>query len=208
MADKKKMLKQKAQDKKNDEKTAFDIVTEIGLFSETINSVVQHKFSNTFGNRSFGSIHDHLEMEGKKVTNGNLESAERMLIVHAHTLDVIFNNLAYRAAVQDNLEVFESLIRLAFKAQSQCRSTLETLANIKNPPHVAFVKQANIGHNQQVNNTGSPAAVATRKRKKNRQNQLLEDHYEKRMDIGTQSTTIKADKKLEAVGKINRTKDT
>jgi hypothetical protein len=35
---------------------------------------------------------------------------------------------------------------LALKAQSQCRATLETLAAIKNPQPVAFVRQANIAH--------------------------------------------------------------
>ena len=37
----------------------------------------------------------------------------------------------------------ETYLRLALKAQSQCRATLETLAAIKNPP-VIFAKQANV----------------------------------------------------------------
>ena len=42
-------------------------------------------------------------------------------------------------------------MRMAMKAQNQCRMTLETLATIKNPP-VVFAKQANInnGGQQQV----------------------------------------------------------
>jgi len=36
-------------------------------------------------------------------------------------------------------------MRLALRAQSQCRATLETLAAIKNPP-VVFANQANIAH--------------------------------------------------------------
>jgi hypothetical protein len=53
----------------------------------------------------------------------------------------------------DHLDASERFMRLALKAQSQCRSTIESLAEIKNPSSVAFVKQANIakGH-QQVNN--------------------------------------------------------
>jgi len=35
-------------------------------------------------------------------------------------------------------------MRLAFKAQSQARATIETSAEIKNPHQFAFVKQANI----------------------------------------------------------------
>jgi len=47
-------------------------------------------------------------------------------------------------------------MRLAFKAQAQCRATVETLAEMKNPHPFAFVKQANIANGpQQVNNGAS-----------------------------------------------------
>ena len=51
-------------------------------------------------------------------------------------------------------------MRMAMKAQNQCRMTLETLATIKNPP-VVFARQANInnGGQQQVNNGVKPAAA-------------------------------------------------
>jgi hypothetical protein len=44
--------------------------------------------------------------------------------------------------------------------ESQCRTTLETLATIKNPPDVAFVKQANYAAGpQRVNNGGQPSCA-------------------------------------------------
>ena len=44
-------------------------------------------------------------------------------------------------------------MRLALKAQSQCRSTIEAINEIKNPSSApTFVKQANIGNAVQVNN--------------------------------------------------------
>ena len=50
-------------------------------------------------------------------------------------------------------------LRLALKAQSQCRATLATLAAVKNPQPVAFVRQANIAHGpQQVNNAAAAEA--------------------------------------------------
>ncbi len=53
----------------------------------------------------------------------------------------------------------ETLLRLALKAQSQCRTTLLTLAEIKNPRPIAFVNQANFAHGpQQVNNRTLAAA--------------------------------------------------
>jgi hypothetical protein len=43
-------------------------------------------------------------------------------------------------------------MRIALRAQSQCRATLETLGTIKNPPTV-FVKQTNVTSGpQQINN--------------------------------------------------------
>ena len=39
-------------------------------------------------------------------------------------------------------------MRMALKAQNQCRMTLETLATIKNPP-VVFAKQANTAQGPQ-----------------------------------------------------------
>lgn len=47
----------------------------------------------------------------------------------------------------DNMDKF---FRLALKAQNQIRATLQTLAELKAPKQVAFVKQANIGNQVQV----------------------------------------------------------
>jgi len=60
--------------------------------------------------------------------------------------------LANRSALYlgDYLDAAERYMRLALKAQGQCRATLETLAVIKNPP--LFARQANITSSpQQVN---------------------------------------------------------
>lgn len=73
------------------------------------------------------------------------------------------------------LDASERYLRLALKAQNQCRSTLETLAAIKNPP-VVFAKQANINQgngNQQVNNS-TPAPATHAGKNINQQNELLE----------------------------------
>jgi len=48
---------------------------------------------------------------------------------------------------------------MALKAQGQCRTTLETLAAIKNPP-VLFAKRANIAHGPQHVNNGTPLTAA------------------------------------------------
>ena len=58
---------------------------------------------------------------------------EAMLLSQAHTLDALFNSLAQKAFMQTHMPHYESFLRLAFKAQGQCRSTLQTLSDIKKP---------------------------------------------------------------------------
>ena len=95
------------------------------------------------------------------VREGSLKPAETMLTAQAMSLNMIFTEMARRAALNmgEHPNAFERYMRLALKAQGQCRATLETLAAIKNPPAV-FARQANInnGGQQQVNN-GTPPEV-------------------------------------------------
>jgi hypothetical protein len=91
------------------------------------------------------------------------------------------------------MDEIDRYLRLGLKAQSQCRATLETLATIKNPQPVAFVRQANIAHGpQQVNNDG--AAPASRAREsENPPNKVLEHQHAERLDFGTASAAIGSD---------------
>jgi len=100
-----------------------------------------------------------LRKQIEAVNGGDLRRAEGLLIAQAHTLDAIFANLARRATGQQYLAQWETYMRMAMKAQNQCRMTLDTLGTIKNPP-VVFARQANInnGGQQQVNN-GAPQSA-------------------------------------------------
>jgi hypothetical protein len=131
-----------------------------------------------------------------------------MLINQATSLQSLFAHLietgietGMAQSLRANTEMF---LKMALRAQNQCRATLETLANIKNPPRVAFVKQANIAHGgaQQVNN----GAEATSPREnKIEQTQLLEGTpNEERLDFGTTSTTGRIDQEMATVGAIHR----
>ena len=57
------------------------------------------------------------------VNGGDLRRAEGLLIAQAHTLDNIFANLARRATGQQYLPQWEAYMRMAMKAQNQCRKT-------------------------------------------------------------------------------------
>ena len=146
--------------------------------------------------------------ESNKLVNANdLRDVEAMLMSQSTLLNTMFGELTRRTANRFNgetfqLEVVESYFKMAMKAQNQCRMTLETLANIKNPP-VVYAKQANITNGpQQVNNGVTTHAPATENQ--NPPSKVLEQSHEQRMDRGTQSQTGQSDSALEAVAKINR----
>jgi hypothetical protein len=115
-------------------------------------------------------------------------------------------NLSRRLArLEDKLWVKSGALR----AQAQCRATLETLAGIKNPQPVAFVRQANIAHGpQQVNNGRVDTDEISRAEKnKSQQNELLESLSDKRLDTGAEKTTGGAHPQLETVAAIDRSSD-
>jgi hypothetical protein len=114
---------------------------------------VAHEYlKQPFGNLDMGALVDCLSGGVEDVWAGDMKRAEAMLYGQATALQAIFMNLARRANSQEYLKHFETYLRLAMKAQSQCRATLETLAAIKAGP-VVIARQANIAHGpQQVNN--------------------------------------------------------
>lgn len=93
-----------------------------------------------------------LDNQIKNVNSGDLKGIEGVLTAQIHILNSMFNNLAIRSKNQTHMNMIDQFMRLAFKAQNQCRVTVETLVNLKNPAASTFVKQTNIGYNQQVNN--------------------------------------------------------
>jgi hypothetical protein len=114
------------------------------------------EWGKAFGEQDIGELMLQLSESAKALESNDLHRCEAMLFTQAHALQAIFTNLSRRAANQEYLKQFETHLRLALKAQAQCVRTLEVLAAIKNPQPVAFVKQANIAQNQQVNNGAVP----------------------------------------------------
>lgn len=89
---------------------------------------------------------------------------------------------------------------LALKALEQQRKTLATLANIRNPKRVAFVKQLNQAVNQQVNNgENSSVDSISGKNSESSTSELLEMIPSERLDTRTQSQAIRSDPRLEAL---------
>ena len=149
------------------------------------------------------SLAEELRAQSAAVNRGELDHVEAMLMNQATGLQSLYARLTERAMGQDHMPHFEGFMRMALRAQNQCRATLETLAAIKNPP-VVFAKQANINQgngNQQVNNGTPPADTARTGKTINQQNELLEvQHGGERVDTRTTSKAIGKDKAMAAVG--------
>jgi hypothetical protein len=111
-------------------------------------AVTLKEFSKPFGELDLDGLIESLREQTQAVNAGDLSRTEAMLAAQAHTLDSIFNNLAQRAALNmgEYLGACDTYLKLALRAQAQCRATLETLAEVKQPRSVAFVGQANIAH--------------------------------------------------------------
>ncbi|HEX7342160.1 MAG TPA: hypothetical protein VF269_07780 [Rhodanobacteraceae bacterium] len=156
----------------------------------------------TFGEQDITETHKALIEQTKRVHDGNMREVESTLMAQATALNSMFTSLARRAVKQEYLTQLQAHMKLALRAQNQCRMTLETLATIKNPP-VVFAKQANIANGpQQVNNaTRAPAQEMP-----NPPNQLLEAPHAKPewMDATTTCTPAPSHQGMEAVGTVNR----
>lgn len=169
------------------------------------------RWSSLLGERELdiSALINELRQQADTASSGDLKREEAMLTTQAHTLDTIFNELARRSAANagEYMGAAEVYMRLALKAQTQCRATIETLAEIKNAKPVAFVRQANISNGpQQVNNGGTaPAELPSRAEKsENQQSKLLEQSDGERLEFGAKGAALGANTPLETVGAVDR----
>ena len=164
----------------------------------------------------FGEIDDvHLglllEKQVRQLKAGDMAPVEEMLYLQARSLDVLYTQLLHRSMRCEHLPALQANMALALKAQAQCRTTLQALADIKNPRAVAFVRQTNIAQQQQVNNSAPVARARTRvDQLEPAPNELLEDgthEQQQRMVPGTQAAPARGDSTVEAVGAVHRAED-
>jgi hypothetical protein len=174
-------------------------------------AITSQTYSKQFGELDLPALVEELAKQNAAVSKGEMGRAEAMLMSQAHALEAIFHELARRSAsnMGEYLGAAETYMRLALKAQSQCRASLETLAAIKNPAAITFVKQANVAHGpQQVNNGNPSAGESSRAREsENRPNELLEQQHGKGLDGGALCTSSSSNTPLGAVAAVHRPED-
>lgn len=191
---------------------AKQVNSKASLHSGMNAAAVVMAYAAPFGEVDMETIVVTLNDSVRAVQAGDMKQPEAMLIAQATALQSIFMNLSRRALRQEYQSHLESFLRMALKAQNQCRMTLETLATLKNP-QVIFARQANInnGGQQQVNNGSAsrpPAEAAHQPRAQEvtpRQNKLLEESHGQWLDTGTQGQAGRADQAMGAMEEVHRT---
>jgi hypothetical protein len=166
----------------------------------------------TAGQVGIGEAVAVMQAKVVKTGEGNLSELEATLTAQAVTLNAVFNEMARRAAFNmgQHIDATEKYMRLALKAQGQCRATVETLAEIKFPRSATFIKQANIAQQQQVNNgqTGIENSTHASAPEKtiNPTNELISEQANATLDTAGAGTASRLNSALEAVGAVNRPK--
>jgi hypothetical protein len=143
-----------------------------------------------------------LRDQAAAVQGGDLAHAEAMLINQASALQALFVRLSERAIEQQSMPNYEGFMRMALRAQSQCRATLETLATIKNPP-IVYAKQANVTTGPQQVNNGIPASTRAREIE-TEQSQVSGGTNELLPDTRASGLESRVNPALETLGEIDR----
>ena len=164
--------------------------------------IVDSYFKSTKVN--LGTIFSTLQEQARALHNGDMSQVESMLIGQAVALQSMFVDFAVRAKNATTLGAVQGLAQLALHSQAGSRSTLQTLADVKNPRQVAFVKQTNVAQNQQINN-----GVSSSSREENIKNEpiklLVKDSQgSTKMDSGAKAATGGVDKELVSVEESQR----
>ena len=145
-----------------------------------------------------------LREQAATVQGGDMSHPEAMLINQAAALQALFVRLAERAVEQSHMPNLEGFMRLALRAQSQCRATLETLAAIKNPP-IVYARQANVTTGPQQINNGTAAPSRPREIEAE-QTQLSGGTHELLADTRASGHACRVDPALETLGEVDRAK--
>lgn len=173
-------------------------------------SATIRQFDSALAKIPFAAVVAELTCHVNDTKAGKMNRPEAMLLSQAHTLDAIFNSLASRAGanIGKNQQVAETYLRMALKAQSQCRTTLEALAELKAPKVATFVKQQNVANQQQVNNGNvvNGGSNSAHEKSLNQANELLTEAVHAPLDTRGTRPTGGTDSQLETVGEINRAK--
>jgi len=123
----------------------------IALAPEFKAAVTAQAYAPLIGQTDLASVLNRLGEMSTSSAKENSKELEYMLTSQAIALDSIFNRLAIQAhaSISKYPKVVDTYLRLALKAQNQCRATAESLVNLKSPRQ--YISQTNLATALQVN---------------------------------------------------------
>jgi len=157
----------------------------IALAPEFKAAVTAQAYSPLIGQTDLASVLKRLGEMSTSSAKENSRELEYMLTSQAIALDSIFNRLAIQAhaGIGKHPKVVDTYLRLALKAQNQCRATVETLVAMKSPRQ--YINQTNVAGAMQINI----------------------DMENPHVDRRTQSKDAASDSSVEALGEIYGSQD-
>lgn len=168
---------------------------EIGVVSSDTNEAETFKLDKL-------EIVEHLMQQSVKLANKDTSDVQQTLFSQIAVLDQVFYHYLTAAVKAEYPEAQKTLMNIALKAQSQCRSSSEALSEIMNPK--PYFQQNNTAYNQQINNASS----CVEKNNPKTTNELLEDKGDEQwLDTGTPQETGENDSIVETVGNVHGTED-
>ena len=155
-----------------------------------------------------------LKAQATAIQSGDLSLFDAMLVNQAVALQSLFADLAVKASSgPKSPELFEMQLKLAMRAQNQCRATIQTLLESRNQT-VFINNQANVSHGPQqvVNNPLAHTGAQARARAKVHVKQLElspnpEQNYDLHSNDRTPIAAITANTRHPAVETLDRAEE-
>jgi len=193
--------KKKPPQAKKDKESESEGYAKVSLSASYMAAIISDSFTKTILPKAeLADVVLELNKNINTIQEGDMQPIEAMLISQAHALQVMFVTLGRMAAEKTQLAQYTAFMNMALKAQSQSRSTIQALTELKYPKQATFVKQANISHgHQQVNNATNTHAPAHAKENQNPQNKLLEAQQNEWLDNGKAATPSATDQAMATV---------
>jgi hypothetical protein len=165
-------------------KTFADLLTSPEFASYRV--IARMQPSELYQEMDVPTLLETLRAHTKAVKDGNADVLEASLVGQSEALQALFVRLTELAMQQDRVSNLSALVKLALRAQSQYRSTVEAVNQIKKPP---AIYQANFTTGTQQINFG--------------QTQLSGATYELRQDTRASGYAFKNDSPVETMGKVD-----
>ena len=139
-----------------------------------------------------------------EIEKGNLQQIERYLYSQAIALNAMFDRMLAQLAHAEFTPHIQLSGMLALKAQAQCRATLATLAQIKNPDQITFIKQNIKQQNNAINQQVNTHQIDDLKKSEKVANELLRETKHETLEFRGTEQAITINPAMETMETIDR----